>query len=207
MRFVRNLLKFAQQLQLLYENPNPIRPLTQKEKENFESATTCHISNKFFTEKDVKCHDYNHFTGDYRSCAHGSCNVFYSDLRVIPCILHHLSTYLHDAHFSIRALADVKGKITMIPLTNEKYVSFTKYLDKSKISFRFIDLFRFLPSYLDKIASTVRNHYILDEVLGEKYSPHTISLLKRKGVFSYDYISSLDKLAETQLPSKECFYN
>ena len=33
------------------------------------------------------------------------------------------------------------------------------------------------------------------------------SLLTRKGVYAYDYVSSIDKLKETKLPSKEDFYS
>ena len=33
------------------------------------------------------------------------------------------------------------------------------------------------------------------------------SLLTRKGVYPYDYVSSIDKLKETKLPSKEDFYS
>ena len=33
------------------------------------------------------------------------------------------------------------------------------------------------------------------------------SLLTRKGVYPYDYVSSIDKLKETKLPSKEAFYS
>ena len=31
--------------------------------------------------------------------------------------------------------------------------------------------------------------------------------LKRKGVYPYDYVDSVDKLLETALPSKEAFYS
>jgi len=31
--------------------------------------------------------------------------------------------------------------------------------------------------------------------------------LKRKGVYQYDYVDSVDKLLETALPPKEAFYS
>ena len=34
-----------------------------------------------------------------------------------------------------------------------------------------------------------------------------LELLKRKGVYPYDYVDSLDRLAELQLPPKETFYS
>ena len=33
------------------------------------------------------------------------------------------------------------------------------------------------------------------------------SLLARKGVYPYDYVTSIDKLKETKLPPKEAFYS
>jgi len=37
--------------------------------------------------------------------------------------------------------------------------------------------------------------------------PRKFDLLKRKGVYPYDYVDSVDKLAETALPPKEAFYS
>ena len=34
-----------------------------------------------------------------------------------------------------------------------------------------------------------------------------VDLLTRKGVYPYDYVSSIEKLSETQLPPKEEFYS
>ena len=37
--------------------------------------------------------------------------------------------------------------------------------------------------------------------------PRKFDLLKRKGVYPYDYVDSVDKLAESSLPPKEAFYS
>ena len=37
--------------------------------------------------------------------------------------------------------------------------------------------------------------------------PRKFDLLKRKGVYPYDYVYSMDKLAKTALPPKEAFYS
>ena len=37
--------------------------------------------------------------------------------------------------------------------------------------------------------------------------PKALNLLTRKGVYPYDYVSSIEKLYETQLPPKEEFYS
>ena len=43
--------------------------------------------------------------------------------------------------------------------------------------------------------------------LGLCYSGDKINLLKRKGVYPYDYIDSFEKLKETKLPPKEKFHS
>ena len=40
----------------------------------------------------------------------------------------------------------------------------------------------------------------------KKFYPE-FDLLKRKGVYPYDYVDSVDKLAESSLPPKEAFYS
>ena len=80
-------------------------------------------------------------------------------------------------------------------------------MDDSIISFRFIDSFRFMPSSLDKLASYLKNLDIVEKEFQNEYSPMQIELLKRKGVFPYDYISSLSKLDVTTLPEKDSFYS
>ena len=39
------------------------------------------------------------------------------------------------------------------------------------------------------------------------YADDKLSLLTRKGVYPYEYMNSLEKLKETQLPPKEAFYS
>ena len=39
------------------------------------------------------------------------------------------------------------------------------------------------------------------------YVEDKLSLLTRKGVYPYEYMNSLEKLKETQLPSREAFYS
>ena len=95
----------------------------------------------------------------------------------------------------------------MIPENKEKYISFTKTVDGSIISFRFIGSFRFMPSLRDKLASYLGNLDIVKKEFQNEYSPMQIELLKRKGVFPYDYISSLSKLDVTTLPEKDSFYS
>ena len=44
--------------------------MTEKDKEDFENATTCFICGNDFQPEDKKVRDHCHFTGAYRGCAH-----------------------------------------------------------------------------------------------------------------------------------------
>ena len=69
---------------------------------------------------------------------------------------------------------------------------------------RFIDSFKFLQTSL---ANLVGNLQPDDFHNTKEIFRKNVNLLTRKWVYPYDYVSSLDKLAETQLPPKEEFYS
>ncbi|CAB0042383.1 unnamed protein product, partial [Trichogramma brassicae] len=89
----------------------------------------------------------------------------------------------------------------------ERYISFVKFMEDQRLSFRFIDSFKFMASSLDKLASYLKQQPTLRKVFGQDYDDAQIDLLTKKGVFPYEYISSLEKLQETALPLPEQFYS
>jgi len=72
--------------------------------------------------------------------------------NVVPCFLHNLSNY--DAHFIVRELDYDTKSISVIPNTEEKYISFSKYISNT-FTIRFIDTFRFMASRLSTLASNL----------------------------------------------------
>ena len=95
-----------------------------------------------------------------------------------------------------------------MPQTKERYISFTKFVEGTDIDLRFIDSFRFMASSLGKLASYLENLPILEKSFKQDgFSIEQIMLLKRKGVFPYDYVSSFEKLNESNLPSKDDFFS
>ena len=74
------------------------------------------------------------------------------------------------------------------------------------LSARFIDSFRFMSGCLEKLASYLSND---KKVITRKHcrNDSEFNLLVRKGVVTYDYITSREKLQDETLPSKEAFYS
>ena len=162
-----------------------------------------------------KVRDHCHFTGQYRGAAHNSCNLQCRKPFTLPVIFHNLQAY--DAHLFIKQLASLPGKLKCIPSTEEKYISFSKkfkvdeYMSKKfdkmmpiYFEIRFIDSYKFLQTSLANLVSNLQK----DDFYNTKREfKKNVDLLTRKGVYPYDYVSSLKKLSETQLPSKEEFYS
>ena len=76
-----------------------------------------------------------------------------------------------------------------------------------QVSLRFIDYFRFLTSSLKKLTSYLDQNEYIRKVIGSQYTEQQIQLLLRKGVYPYEYTSSLEKLEEKELPSKKDFHS
>ncbi|CAH3182390.1 unnamed protein product, partial [Porites lobata] len=195
-----------------YRKPKPLI-LSKDEQKLFNKAEFCHICNKELLEDKVR--DHCHFTGQYRGAAHNSCNLNCRKPLVLPVIFHNLQGY--DAHLFIKQLASLPGDLNCIPSTEEKYISFSKKIKvdeyRSKktgqmmslyFEIRFIDSFKFLQTSLANLVSNLQPDDFRDT---KREFKKNVDLLTRKGVYPYDYVSSLEKLSEKQLPPKEEFYS
>ena len=69
---------------------------------------------------------------------------------------------------------------------------------------RFIDSFKFLQTSLSNLVSNLQP---TDFINTKRKFKHNTQLITRKGVYPYDYVSSLSKFFETQLPAKQEFYS
>ena len=189
-----------------YKRFKPLK-MSAKDQKLFNEAKTCHICS--LELKDDRVRDHCHFTGKYRGAAHNKCNLDCRKLKVLPVIFHNLQGY--DAHLFIKQLYRLEGDLECIPSTEEKYISFYKKIKVDEINskeiafeIRFIDSFKFLQTSLANLISNLSPNDFHDT----KYIFRSnTSLLTRKGVYPYDYVSSLEKLSETQLPPKEEFYS
>ena len=196
--------------------------ITRKEEQDFQKATDCHICENPLNNDKVR--DHCHLTGRYRGAAHNKCNLDYKLPSFYPVIFHNLSGY--DAHMFIKDLAEIKGpleieglsetrgKISCISKTEEDYISFSKTIvidvydkDGKKIEIkrqiRFIDSFRFMQKSLSELATNLTSY----PNLSRYFNGEQLELVKRKGVYPYDYMNCFERLAETSLPPIECWYS
>ena len=74
-----------------------------------------------------------------------------------------------------------------------------------KRELRFIDSLRFMASSLDKLSSNLKIDQFIN--LKKYYCGNQLSLLLKKGVYSYDYVDCKKKLDETSLPPNDVFYS
>ena len=208
--------KIAEYIKLIYDKYYR-RPkmmiLSPEEEKSFNEAEYCSICEKKLVEDRVR--DHCHITGQYRGAAHKSCNLKCGVPKIIPIIFHNLQNY--DAHLFIKKIGRINGVFKCIPTTEEKYLSFSKkvivgnYIDRKtgkvkNVTFeiRFIDSYKFQIASLESLVAKLEEKDFIS--IKQEFKNGT-QLLTRKGVYPYDYVSSLDKLSETQLPPKELFYS
>mgnify|MGYP003502801719 FL=1 len=177
--------------------------MTPEDNIAFSSAKECYICKKGFNRNDVKVRDHCHLTGTYRGAAHKSCNLElrvdseYPERNNIPVFFHNLRGF--DGHLIMQALGHVKsGRLNCIPNNMEKYMAF----NLGQLHFR--DSFQHLNTSLGKLVEGLSKDKF---IITPRHITEHADLVARKGVYPYDYMNSFNKFDETELPSKEAFYN
>ena len=193
----------------------------EKEAEDFNNATNCWICEGELGPDKVR--DHCHFTGRYRGAAHNQCNLKYKKPAFTPVVIHNLTNY--DAHLFVKHLGCSKGDISCIANNDEKYISFSKQItvgtykkdaitDDGDIypvekpihhTIRFIDSFRFMSTSLSKLVDNLPKTAFQN--MEKYYTREKLDLIKRKGVYPYEYMDSIKRFKETSLPPKESFYS
>ena len=181
--------------------------MTKEDEENFRKATSCHICEKRYKIDDEPVSDHCHITGKYRGSAHSACNLklqISAEKIRIPVVFHNLRGY--DSHFIISEIGKLIGEgeefsVNIIPNNTEKYMAF--YIGKH---LAFIDSLQFMGMSLEKLANILpedRFIYTRDYFTDEEQ----FNLVKKKGVYPYDYMDSFSKFNDTELPSYEDVYS
>lgn len=202
-KLMTRLKQIAQNVAQLYKQNIPMKELSPREQEEFDSSKKCTFCEKSYDDIGVtKVRDHNHITGEYRSSYCQGCNINLRLPQFVPVVFHNLSGY--DSHFLIRVLSLFDNRITVIPSSSEKFISFSVYVDG--IELRFLDSYRFTLCSLDSLVRTMLREELL-ETNRMINDPKKIDLCLRKGVYPYDYIDSVDRFKEEKLPPRELFYN
>ena len=183
------------------KNPKEQPVLTREQQQEHDSSTHCHICKEEFKDDDKKVEDHCHILGTYRGAAHNNCNLNYRiDPRSwkLPVIMHNLRGY--DGHFIIKSLKKKHGRVNVIPTNIEKYMAF------SVGRLQFLDSYQFVSASLDDLTKTLSDDEMIytRECFNEE---EQFNMVKQKGVFPYDYLDSIDRFNETQLPNRRKFNN
>jgi len=176
--------------------------MTGTDQKAFYQAVDCHICGEPLGEDRVR--DHCHITGKFRGAAHNACNLklrIYPDTVKVPVVFHNLRHY--DGHLIMAALgtsAATEGqKIGCIPNNMEKYMTF------SVGQLQFIDSLQFMNSSLEKLAANLQTQDLT--ITSRDLSDNELTILRRKGVYPYEYVTGFECFDETLLPPKEAFYS
>ena len=166
-------------------------------------------SKKILTDDRVR--DHCHLTSKYRGAAHWNCNLKMKTPMFVPVLFHNLEGC--DSHLFVKSLGLSEGNINCIPKTDEKYISFSKNTVmetftnaygkeiEKKLEIRFLDSLKFTLKSLDGLVKGLGPDQFKTLEMG------TNKLLKKKGVFPYEYTTGFDKLEVNEVPSKKDFYS
>ena len=191
LKFIMSLFKeydYCESVMKNHFNKNLV--MTAEENEEFERSNICWICGKLI-DFDKKVRDHCHITGRYRGCAHYFCNLNLKITTKIPIILHNLKGY--NSHLIFKELSRFNCKISVIPNGLENYMSFT--INNSIV---FIGSMLFMKSSLDKLAKNLSDDDF--QYLSEVFNGEKLELVKKKGIYPYEYFNSFKKFKESNLP-------
>ena len=167
--------------------------MSAEQNEEFERSNICWICGKIIDDNKVR--DRCHITGKYREAVHWSFNINLKVSNKLPVIFHNLRGY--DSYLIFKELSKFNCNIPVIPNGLEKYMSFT--LNKNIV---FIDSLLLMSSSLDKLVKNFNDFKYLSGV----FSGEQLELVKKKGVYPYEYMDSFKRFKEDRLPDIDCFF-
>ena len=181
--------------------------------DTIEMDHICHICEEFIPTHDM-VRDHCHFTGKFIGPAHSLCNLQRSEARFIPFFAHNFTSY--DSHFLIQALKNDERitKISALPLNSEKFrtIQINSYHFVDSLSFLNASLHELTTDLVEEKRIKKQEFNILRqmELCATRGSSRRKqqALLLRKGVFPYEYVSSLETLLDTDdLPEQDQFFS
>ena len=195
--FIKSILKEHKYLKKIMKDQfNKNLVMTEEEEHLFQQSNSCWIFKKIIDNEDEKVRDHCHITGKFRSSAHWDCNINFQVTKKIPVIFHNLNDY--DGHFIFSELHKFNLKVDVIPNGLEKYMAF--FLGRDMV---FIDSMQFVNSSLHKLVKNLLEKDF--KYLVEEFSSENLDLLKQKGAYPYEYMSSFKRFNEDKLCARKYF--
>ena len=201
-KFIRCIFKeydYCRGMRRKHFNNNLV--MTAEQNEEFERTNICWIRGKLINigENKVRDHGDTKKGNNYRGAAHWSYNINIKISKKVVVIFHNLREY--DSHLIFKELSKFNCGVSVIPNgLLEKYMSFT--LGKNIV---FVDSMLFLNSSLDKLVKNLGDEDI--KYLSREFSGERLKLVKKKGVYPYEYMDSFKKIGESRLPDIDCFFS
>ena len=209
--FLTSLLDEARMCTNIMKEVKKPLVMTPSDEADFLHSERCHICGNVYDEDSVREIDYCHLTGTYRGSAHKSCKKNFKVTNRIPVVFHNLRGY--DGHLIMQQISrvckerfwfDKKGKrremsLDVIPISMERYIAFT--MGQRLV---FIDSFQFMSSSLGSLVESLEPTDF--KHLTNKFGERT-ELMKRKGVYPYEYMDSFERFEEDCLPTKSKFFS
>jgi hypothetical protein len=149
--FVETVVDVVRKIENFFKINVPII-MTEEEEKSHSTCIECNLCKTKFTLSNHKVADHNHLSGKFRQTLCNTCNLKLQIPRFVPVFLHYLSNY--DAHFIITELGYNDNTIKVFPNTEEKFISFSKYITNN-FSIRFINSCKFMASILSSLASNL----------------------------------------------------
>ncbi|XP_057310212.1 uncharacterized protein LOC130648190 [Hydractinia symbiolongicarpus] len=220
-KLVDILEKEIRRLYSLYPQ-QPMTELTDVLKRGHEAAESCHICLKpFGNPENRKVRDHCHYMELYRSAAHDLCNLRYWIPSFVPVAFHNLSGY--DAHLFIREFGRKlnKDNVSVIAGNKEKHISFSVSIPvtlagltdrngkpvEKMVELRFIDSYRFMGYSLDALACSLTDKQCKHLRRSVEDNDELFKLMRRKGVYPYEYVDSWGRFKERIVAPKKAFYS
>ena len=172
--------------------------MSEEEEHLFQQSNSCWICKKIINYHDEKVRDHCHITGKFRGSAHWGCNINFQLTKKIPVIFHNLKGY--DSHLIFSELNKFNLKINVIPNGLEKYMAF--FLGKNLV---FINSMQFMNSSLDKLVKNLVDKDF--KYLVKEFGSKNLEILKQKGAYPYEYMSSFKRFNEDKLCARKYFFS
>ena len=150
-------------------------------------ANICWLCDINFVNINEKARHYCKMIGKYLGAAHQSCIDYINKVilhKFIPVLYHNFSKYDNHMFFNELINSKVEKKnLSVIPRTNEEYLS----VNYSCI--KFLDSMRFLTASLEKLTESLNDN---DYIHLKKHFPNHWMLLKNKLAYPYEFYKTLE---------------